>query len=144
MWALIFQPWRQWEINLVCTFVNHTLSVLQSTLAVKLQSKFTHNVAMYKLMSLWPNHRGRSQWAMHHWLSLLWTLKNALTYCIINEQDHPAAKECNRKLYYRQKLKKLFLCVQEWDFDCIRLFYYTCSKSSRGFLELFIQNCEKY
>ena len=55
-------------------------------------------------------------------------LKGAQTYCIINERDQPAAKVCNRKLYYRQKLKKLFLCVREGDFDCIGLFYYMCSK----------------
>ena len=35
--------------------------------------------------------------------------KGARTYCIINEQDQPAANECNRKLYYRQKLEKLFV-----------------------------------
>ena len=35
-------------------------------------------------------------------------IKGAWTYCIINKQDQPVAKECNRKLYYRQKLKKLF------------------------------------
>ena len=34
--------------------------------------------------------------------------KGARTYCIINERDQPAARECNRKLYYRQKLEKLF------------------------------------
>ena len=36
----------------------------------------------------------------------------ARTYCIINEQNQPAAKECNRKLYYSQKLKKIF-CASE-------------------------------
>ena len=30
----------------------------------------------------------------------------------INERDQPAAKECNRKLYYRQKLEKLFVCLR--------------------------------
>ena len=33
-------------------------------------------------------------------------VKGAWTYCIINEWDQPAAKECNRKLYNRQKLEK--------------------------------------
>ena len=45
---------------------------------------------------------------------LLVHFKGARTYCIINEWNWPAAKK-----YNRQKLKKkLFLCVQEWDFDC--------------------------
>ena len=35
-------------------------------------------------------------------------IKGAWTYCIINKWDQQAAKECNRKLYCRQKLKKLF------------------------------------
>ena len=56
------------------------------------------------------------------------SVKGARTYFIINEQDQPAAKECNRKLYYRQKLEKLFLCVQEWNFDCVVPFYYMYSK----------------
>ena len=37
-------------------------------------------------------------------------LKGAQTYCIINERDQPAAKECNRKLYYRQNSKNF--CVR--------------------------------
>ena len=34
-------------------------------------------------------------------------VRGARTYYIINKWDQPAAKECNRKLYYRQKLEKL-------------------------------------
>ena len=39
------------------------------------------------------------------------TVKGAQTYCIINKWDQLAAKDCNRKLYYRHKLEKLFLYV---------------------------------
>ena len=40
---------------------------------------------------------------------LFFAVKGARTYCIINKQDQPATKECNRN---RQKLKKLF-CASE-------------------------------
>ena len=39
------------------------------------------------------------------------TSKGAQTYCIINEWDQPAAKECNRKLYNRQKPAQKFFFV---------------------------------
>ena len=55
---------------------------------------------------------------------LCFVVKGARTYRIINERDQPAAKECNRKA----KTRKTFLCVREWDFNCIGPFYYTCSK----------------
>ena len=70
-------------------------------------------------------------------------LKGARTFCIINEQDQPAAKEYNRKLYYRQKQKKLFLCVQEWDFVSDRSTT-SVPKISSGFFEFSIRNGEKY
>ena len=54
--------------------------------------------------------------------------KGARIYCIINKGDQLAAKECNRKWYYGQKLEKLLLCVREWDFDCTGPFYHMCSK----------------
>ena len=67
-------------------------------------------------------------------------IKGARTYCIINEWDQLAAGECNRKLYYRQKLEKLFcafengtLTVSDHSTTCV-------PKSSRGFLELTIRN----
>ena len=72
------------------------------------------------------------------------SLKSAWTYC--NERDQPAAKECNRKLYYRQKLfKKNIFCASKngtltvSDHSTTRV-----PKSSRGFLELSIWNDEKY
>ena len=44
----------------------------------------------------------------HHALAIFDCFKGAQTHCIINKWNQPAAKECNRKLYYRQKLKKNF------------------------------------
>ena len=37
--------------------------------------------------------------ALSHRIPSSLNLKGAQTYCIINERDQPAAKECNRKLY---------------------------------------------
>ena len=71
-------------------------------------------------------------------------LKGARTYCIINEWDQPAAKECNRKLYYRQKLKNFF-CASENGTLAESNDSTTCvPKSSREFLELTVWNGEKY
>ena len=40
---------------------------------------------------------------------------------------------CSLAVWMKQKLK-LFQCVREWDFDCIRPFYYTCYKKvAEGF-----------
>ena len=43
---------------------------------------------------------------------IIGAIKGARTYCIINERDQSAAKDCNRKLCYRKKLEKLF-CASE-------------------------------
>ena len=61
-------------------------------------------------------------------LYLLSLFKGARTYCIINERDQPAAKE---EVVLQTKTRKTFLCIREWDFDCIGPFYYTCSKKQQ-------------
>ena len=53
-------------------------------------------------------------------IMLVKKVKGARPYCIINEQNQPVAKEYNRKLYYRQKLEKLF-CVSENGYRTILL-----------------------
>ena len=35
-------------------------------------------------------------------------------YCIINERDQPAAKECNRKLYYCILQQEVVLLQQDY------------------------------
>ena len=42
-----------------------------------------------------------------------YNVKDARTYCIINEQNQPAAKECNRKLYYIDKNSKNLFSASE-------------------------------
>ena len=71
-------------------------------------------------------------------------IKGARTYCIINEWDQPAAKECNRKLYYTQKLEKLFCASENGTLTVSDRSTTHLPKSSRGFLELTVQNGEKY
>ena len=72
------------------------------------------------------------------------SIKGARTYCIINKRDQPAAKECNRKLYYRQKLKKLFCASENGTLPASDRSTTRVPKSSRGFLELSVRNGEKY
>ena len=68
-------------------------------------------------------------------LSLVLTtcIKGAWTYCIINEQDQPTAKECNRKLCYRQKLEKLFCASKNGTLTVSDRSTTRVPKSSRGF-----------
>ena len=69
-------------------------------------------------------------------------IKGAQTYCIINEWDQPATKECNIKLYYRQKLEKLFYASENGTLTVSDYSTTRVPKSSRGFLELTVRNGE--
>ena len=86
----------------------------------------------------------RSSWQRKAKTNTVNDTNGAQTYCIINERDQLAAKECNRVLYYRQKLEKLF-CVSENGTLTVSDRSTTCvPKSSRGFLQLSVWNSEKY